>query len=124
MWLQTERIGDVTLLVPSRFLLGGPDLERLEGALDDLVAAGQRKALLDLVNVQILTSLAIKGLLRLQTRAIGAGITLCLCDADRILQVPAQFWIRRLFTVFDDREAGLQELAVGLKPQKGTAPPP
>lgn len=124
MWLKTERLGDVTLLVPSRSLLGKPDVERLESALDALVASGQRKVLLDLQNVQILTSSAIKNFLRLQTRAQQEHVTVCLCNANRLLQVPAQFWISRLFTVFQSREAGLQGLADPPTMQAEEAPPP
>jgi len=121
MWLKTERVHDVVLLVPGRPLMGGPDIERLESALDDLIGAGQRKVLVDLENVQILSSLAMQGLLGLRNRAKQLGMTFMLCNAHRILQEPAQFWIRRVFTLHESREAALQELA-RLRPARPEMP--
>lgn len=110
MWLKTERVADVVLLVPGRPLIGGPDIEQLESALDDLIDAGQRKVLIDLENVQILSSLAMQGLRRLQNRATRRGMAFVLCNAQRILQEPAQFWIGQVFTLHESREAALQDL--------------
>lgn len=118
MWLKTEHVGDVALLIPGRLLIGGPDMDQLESEVERLVAGGQRKFALDLAKVQILASLSIRRLVQLQERTKQVNVTFCLCNADRILQIPAHFWISRLFPVFATRDECLREIA-----EKGSSSP-
>jgi anti-anti-sigma regulatory factor len=111
MWLKLEHVDDVALLIPGRLLIGGPDMDQLESEVERLIAGGQRKIALDMAKVQILASLSIKRLVQLQERTKEAGVAFCLCNADRILQIPAHFWVNRLFQVYATREECLREMA-------------
>ncbi len=110
MSLQMERSEDVVILVSEPRIVGGSETDRLEAALHGLIAAGERKIVLDMHRTEIITSMPIKLLERVHWKARANGVIFCLCCLDHIDHASAIWWLLRQFPYYETRADCLRAL--------------
>ncbi|MFQ5600193.1 MAG: STAS domain-containing protein, partial [Candidatus Krumholzibacteriia bacterium] len=86
MSLHVERLGDVVVVIPSRMLTGGDETDELERELRILLAARQKKILLDLGRTYLVTSRALGMLYDVNESARIRGVTLYVCNIDKRIE--------------------------------------
>ena len=98
MQLAERLVGDIAVISISETLTADdvPDLHR---AMDALIERGVTRAVFDLAELKYIDSLGLGELVACQLRAIKAGATLRLANAD--LRVQDLLLVTRLVTVFD-----------------------
>jgi anti-anti-sigma factor len=109
---QTLEDGNVVILEPKGSLIGGAETDELKSALNDLIAQGKFKVILDLAGVEYLNSSAI-GILTVSHATMSAkGGKLILCNVNK--SISNIFLVTKLSTIFlteDNRNEAI--LAIG-----------
>jgi len=83
--LKIRHIDDVAVITPHGYLMGGDETDELARTIDDLVAAGNRKLLIDLIDTVHLNSNALGVVTKAHSRYQEAGGQVRLCHlTDRI----------------------------------------
>lgn len=83
--LKIRNIGDVAVVTPHGYLMGGDETEELERVIDEQLATGNRKLLIDLIETVHLNSNALGIVTQAHSRYQAAGGQVRLCHlTDRI----------------------------------------
>jgi anti-sigma B factor antagonist len=98
MELAERLVGDIAVISISETLTAS-DVTDLHRAMDALLERGVKRAVFDLAELKYIDSLGLGELVACQLRAIKAGVTLRLANAD--LRVQDLLLVTRLVTVFD-----------------------
>ena len=107
--MRIEKQGDVAIVTPAGWLVGGVETIELQHAIRDLLAEGNRRLVLDLSEVVMLNSLAVGALVGCRQSYKNREGQVALCGLNRrILRV---FLLTQLTLVFDLHETRDEALA-------------
>jgi len=97
--LKVKHVNDVAILRPHGYLMGGDETEELEKAIADLLVAGNRRLVVDLLEVIHMNSLALRAMIDAHKSYANRGGKIKLCHlTDRIQNALV---ITKLAMVFD-----------------------
>ena len=83
--LKVRHIGDVAVITPHGYLMGGEETEELQRVIEEQLKAGNRKLLIDLIETVHLNSNALGAVTQAHSRYQAAGGQVRLCHlTDRI----------------------------------------
>jgi anti-sigma B factor antagonist len=99
MALKEKTEGDVIILYPKGFLMGGAETDELQKRISELEAAGNQKLIINLSDTSHMNSTAIGVLITAHKHYSERGAKLKLCSVDRRIQ--NVFVITRLSLVFE-----------------------
>ena len=105
---------DVAIIAPRGYLMGGDETDALEQAIDKLLADGNRKLVVDLIETVHMNSTALGVLIRAHHRYQEGGGQIRLCHLTHRIET-AQV-IARLSLVFDVHENERQAIEAAQAP--------
>jgi anti-anti-sigma factor len=117
-WLQLEEIGPVTVVTfATRSVLDMDSVEAVRDQLNGLVDhLGRCELILDLSQVDRLTSLMVARLIGLAKRARAAGGRIAVCGVrPKVREVFDLLQLPRVFPIYDDQQEALESFGVGHK---------
>jgi anti-anti-sigma factor len=107
--VRIEKIGDVVVVSPKGWLVGGIETDELENAIRTLLTEGNRRVVLDLGEVVMLNSLAVGALVGCRQSYKSRDGQMVLCGLNRrILRI---FLLTQLTLVFELHGTREQALA-------------
>ncbi len=119
MSLHVEHHGDVAVVRPKGILKGDRETDDLERVVRDLLD-NHYKILIDLHNVDHMTSIPIGVLVGLHVSAKNRHIPFYICNmTHHIEDVVIIFRLAELFTIFDTRNEALEAFKGGVSPLAG-----
>lgn len=111
MSVNSTRTGDVTVLHPAGAYYGGLETEGLHRAIEEHIAAGRTRIVLDLSGCTTMNSNALGALIEARRACVAHGGDLRLCNVER--RVMAVLRVSRLasyFEIHDGREHAVEAL--------------
>ena len=112
MAIRVEHVGDVTVVTPEGIFKGGKETDELQTLLTKLIIEDGQSTLLDMSNVDLMSSVAIGVVIVTHTQAEERGVDFALCGIQRriesVLQITSRFGPR--LQVFEHREEALKAL--------------
>jgi anti-anti-sigma factor len=109
MTLKREQRGDVHLWTPHKDLKGGDETDALRHAMDEVVAQGVPKIVIDLGQISWMNSLGVGALVAIHTSCMNRGGWLRLARVDQ--RIKSVFLKTRLVLIFDTYETVEEALA-------------
>ncbi len=120
MEVSTRRVGDVTVLALSGKVLGGPESDCLRSELERILAAGDRRLLVDLSRVPWMNSAGLGILLAAYSRLRDQGGVLRFSGVgERVRGILRTTKLLTVLDVVDDESTGIRSFAE--KPAGGSA---
>jgi anti-anti-sigma factor len=111
MAFRTDKIGNVVVIVPEGMLTGGRETDLIEHELRRHVQSNAAKILLDLRNVEHLSSVAIGMVVGVYTSAKNRGLEFAVCNVERRIQnVLTIIKVINVLVVYDTREDALEAM--------------
>jgi anti-sigma B factor antagonist len=110
--MRIEKLGDVAIVSPKGWLVGGAETDELEDAIRALLAEGNRRLVLDLGEVAMLNSLAVGALVgcRQSYRTRDGLVALCGLNT-RIVRMFLLTQLNMVFELHGTREQALAAVA-------------
>ena len=109
MALKEKTEGDIVMLYPRGYLMGGAETDELQKRVAELEAAGNQKLVINLSDTQHMNSTAIGVFITAHKHYSQRGAHLKLCSVDR--QIQNVFVITRLSLVFEVYESEAEAVA-------------
>ncbi len=109
MALKEKTEGDVIILYPKGFLMGGAETDELQKRVSELETSGNKRLIINLGETQHMNSTAIGVFITAHKHYSELGAKLKLCNVDRKIQ--NVFVITRLSLVFEVYESEAEALA-------------
>ena len=110
--LKLRHMGDVAVITPQGYLVGGDETDELQRVIDELLAAGNRKLLIDLIETTHLNSNALGVVTKAHARYQEAGGQLRLCHlAHRIEHALVITRLSMVLDVDDSDHQAMENLA-------------
>ncbi|MBI5835838.1 MAG: STAS domain-containing protein [Candidatus Eisenbacteria bacterium] len=109
MALKEKTEGDIVILYPRGFLMGGAETDELHKRVQELEAAGNQKLVINLADTSMMNSTAIGVFITAHKHYSQRGAKLKLCNVDA--KINNVFVITRLSLVFDVYESEAAAIA-------------
>jgi len=109
MALKERNEGDIVILYPKGFLMGGAETDELQKRVTELEAGGNQKLVINLADTSHMNSTAIGMFITAHKHYSERGARLKLCNVDRKIQ--NVFVITRLSLVFEVYETEAEAIA-------------
>jgi anti-sigma B factor antagonist len=107
-----KQLGSVTVIELNGDVLGGPDANELHGKLRDLLNAGKKNIVIDLVKVEYMNSSGLGMMASALSTVKNAGGTLVLANpTERIKSLLAITKLNQLFKTFDNIDQAVASLS-------------
>ncbi len=107
--MTVRKLGEVTVVAPTGWLVGGDETDRLEEVVRGLLADGNRRLVIDLGGIAAMNSLAVGALMGCRQSYRNRDCQMVLCGLNR--RLARMFLITQLTLVFELYETLDQALA-------------
>lgn len=113
--MTVRKAGDVTIVAPTGWLVGGDETDELEDKVRALLAEGHRRLVVDLSGIAMMNSLAVGALMGCRQSSRNRDCQMVVCGLNR--RLARMFLITQLTLVFelyetlDEALAALQQSA-------------
>jgi len=94
-----RKVGDVTIVAPTGWLVGGDETDQLEDVVRGLLADGNRRLIVDLGGIAMMNSLAVGALMGCRQSYRNRDCQMALCGLNR--RLARMFLITQLTLVFE-----------------------
>jgi len=94
-----RKVGEVTIVSPTGWLVGGDETDQLEDTVRELLANGNRRLIVDLGGIAMMNSLAVGALMGCRQSYRNRDCLMALCGLNR--RLARMFLITQLTLVFE-----------------------